>query len=376
MTRPLAILQTCFSASWGGLEMQALELSEGLRDRGHRIVLATQPGSRLAREAAGRGLSVVRLNVTGYAHPVLAWRLHNTLRAYDIDIVHCQHSRDLATVVPALHMTRKNLPLVLSKRVGSYILKKDAFHRFTHRRIGVVLAISDVIHRNVIATTPVPPERVLTLHDAVDTERFSPAHADRFAVRREAGIPDDAVVVGFVGRFSPGKGVEELLHAAQRVTQRHPEVRFLIVGEASHGEESYGHAIHDLAGQLGLRDAAVFMGYRNDVPAVMASFDILAFPSHAESFGVVLIEAMAMGKPVVSTNCDGVLDIVVDGMTGIYVPPKDAGALADGLERLVTDPSLRRQMGDAGRARVLQLFDRNVQLDLLEEVYYRLLKQC
>jgi glycosyltransferase involved in cell wall biosynthesis len=89
-----------------------------------------------------------------------------------------------------------------------------------------------------------------------------------------------------------------------------------------------------------------------------------------------LIEAMAMGKPVVSTNCDGVLDIVVDGMTGIYVPPKDAGALADGLERLVTDPSLRRQMGDAGRARVLQLFDRNVQLDLLEEVYYRLLKQC
>ncbi len=375
MTRPLAILQTCFSPSWGGLEMQALELSEGLRDRGHRIVLATQPGSRLAREAVLRGLSVVLFDVTGYAHPVLAWRLHTTLLAYDIDIVHCQHSRDLATVVPALHMTRKPIPLVLSKRVGSYIRKKDPFHRFTHRRIGVVLAISEVIHRNVIETTPVPPERVLTLHDAVDTERFSPATTDHFAVRREAGIPDDAVVVGFVGRFSPGKGVEELLHAAQRVTQRHPHVRFLVAGETSHGEESYGQSIHDLAGQLGLQDSVVFMGYRNDVPAVMAGFDILAFPSHAESFGVVLIEAMAMGKPVVSTNCDGVLDIVVDGVTGIYVPPKDAGALAEGLERLAADPTLRRQMGNAGRARVLQLFDRKVQLDKLEQVYYKLVEQ-
>ena len=372
-TRPLSILQTCFSRSWGGLEMQALELSVGLQERGHRITLAAPPGSRLAVEAVRHHVPLLPLNVTGYFHPLLLRRLRASLRSGAVDIIHCQHSRDLATVVPAMQMSGRTIPIVLSKRVGSYIAKKDLFHRYTHDAISRVLAISNVIHRNVIATTPVSPERVLTLHDAVDTSVFSAETVDRFKVRREAGIPDDALVVGFVGRFSPGKGLEDLLQAAHLLQPHHPAVRYLIVGEASHGEESYADAIHELSRRLDLQDVAVFAGYRSDVPSVMASFDILAFPSHAESFGVVLIEAMAMGKPVVSTNCDGVLDIVLDGTTGITVPPKDPPALAHGLEQLIADADLRRRMGAAGRVRVLEHFDRTVQLRKLEEIYYSLL---
>ena len=371
--QPLTILQTCFSRSWGGLEIQALELSIGLRERGHHVTLAAPPGSRLATEAAGNGLAVVLLDVTGYVHPVLVWRLRNILRSTGADIIHCQHSRDLATVVPALQMSGRPIPLVLSKRMGSYIVKRDIFHRYTHRRISRVLAISEVIHRNVIDTTPVPPERVLTLHDAVDTSLYSLDRVDRWAVRRDTGVPDNAIVVGFVGRFSPGKGLEDLLHAAGILRERYPSVRYLIVGEASHGEEVYADSIRDLARRLNLNDVVVFTGHRTDIPAVMASFDILAFPSHAEAFGVVLIEAMAMQKPVVSTNCDGVVDIVVDGVTGVSVPPKDPQAFARGLERLIADAGLRRRMGDAGRARVLERFDRSVQLQRLEEVYRELL---
>ena len=102
---------------------------------------------------------------------------------------------------------------------------------------------------------------------------------------------------------------------------------------------------------------------------MMASFDILAFPSHAESFGVVLIEAMAMEIPVVSTNCDGVVDIVVEGETGIYVRPRAPGELARALIRLIDDPSLRKRYGEAGRRRVLELFDRRGQIDRLEGIY-------
>jgi glycosyltransferase involved in cell wall biosynthesis len=371
-TRPLSILQTCFSRSWGGLEMQALELSAGLRERGHRVTLAAPDGSRLALEAVRLNVRLLPLNVSGYFHPLLLARLRKTLRADAVDIIHCQHSRDLATVVPAMQTCGRTIPIVLSKRVGSYIAKKDLFHRYTHRALSRVLAISTVIHQNVLDTTPVPPERVLTLHDAVDTSLFSAEAVDPFTVRREAGIPDDALVVGFVGRFSPGKGLEELLQAAHLLLRNYPAVRYLIVGEASHGEKGYADTIHELSRRLGLQDVAVFAGYRSDIPSVMASFDILAFPSHAESFGVVLIEAMAMGKPVVSTNCDGVLDIVLDNLTGITVPPKDPPALAHGLERLITHPDLCRSMGAAGRARVLEHFDRNVQLRKLEEIYYSL----
>lgn len=371
-TRPLSLLQTCFSRSWGGLEMQALELSSALQHRGHHVTLAVPPESRLAQEALRQRIPLLTLDISGYLHPILMGRLRAALRSLSIDIIHCQHSRDLATVVPAMQLCGRKIPIVLSKRMGSYISKKDLFHRYTHNAVSRVLAISEVIHRNVLATLPVTPDRVLTLHDAVDTALFSPDRVDRFAVRREAGIADDCIVVGFTGRFSPGKGLEEFVRAALELHAGYPGVRFLIAGEASHGEEEYARTIRALARPLELKRALVFLGFRADVPAVMASFDVLAFPSHAESFGVVLIEAMAMGIPVVSTDCDGVLDIVVDGVTGIYVPPKDPVALAAGLKQLIANPGLRSSMGGAGRERVLAMFDRTLQLDRLEEIYEKI----
>lgn len=137
--------------------MQALELSAGLQERGHRVTLAAPDGSRLALEAVRHAVPLLPLNVSGYFHPLLVTRLRGALRAEAVDIIHCQHSRDLATVVPAMQMCGRRIPIVLSKRVGSYIAKKDLFHRYTHRAISKVLAISNVIHRNVIDTTPVPP---------------------------------------------------------------------------------------------------------------------------------------------------------------------------------------------------------------------------
>lgn len=371
--QPLNILQTCFSRSWGGLEIQALEISKQLRNRTHRVWLACLPGSRLEAEASVAEVPVVPLNVTGYFHPLTVSRLARFIRREGIDILHCQHSKDIATVVPAKQLSGEGSPIVLSKRVGSYITKKDLLHRYTYRHVDRVLAISDVIRKNVLDTTPVPPEKVVTLHDAVDTEAFSVSRVSRDRVRREFMFTDDTIVVGFVGRFSPGKGHEELLEAAARLNKRYANIRFLVVGEASRGEEAYEQRIKSLCKSLRLDAVVHFAGYRKDIPDVMAAFDIFAFPSHAEAFGVVLIEAMAMEKPVVSTNCDGVLDIVVDGVTGIYVNPRNPSQLAAAIEKLGADPIMREQMGKAGRARVEALFDQRNQIRHIEDMYYELL---
>jgi glycosyltransferase involved in cell wall biosynthesis len=237
------------------------------------------------------------------------------------------------------------------------------------------MAISEVIHKNVLDTTPMTPDRVMTLHDAVDTDLFSLRQVDRNRARREFGFADDLIVIGLVGRFSPGKGHEELLEAATLLSKKYSNIHFLIVGEASQGEERYAQKIRTLSLSLGLEKVVTFSGYRKDIPGVMAALDIFAFPSHAESFGVVLIEAMAMERPVVSTNCDGVLDIVVDGQTGIYVHPRHATELATALARLINDAALREKMGKAGRRRVEELFDQRKQMNKIEEVYYELLEE-
>ncbi len=369
MTSPVSILQTCFSRSWGGLEIQALEVTAQLGKRGHRVVLACSTGSRLAREAKERSIPVTEFGVPGISLPGAVWKISRYIRSNPVQIIHCQHSGDLSAVVPAADIAGSRAKILLSKRVGSYVSKRDPFHRYTYSRVALVLAISEVIHRNVLETTPMSPERVVTLHDAIDAEEFFPASGRGTRVRNEFGYTKENIVVGFVGRFSPGKGHEELLQAAAEVVRAYPHVRFLVAGEASAGEEAYELEIRRLCTSLGLDGVVTFAGFRRDIPDVMASFDILAFPSHAESFGVVLIEAMAMELPVVSTNCDGVVDIVVEGETGLYVHPRAPEELAGALIRLIDDPPLRRRFGEAGRRRVLELFDRRGQIDRLEGIY-------
>jgi glycosyltransferase involved in cell wall biosynthesis len=318
-------------------------------------------------------MNTLSLDVHGYVHPMVVWRLSWFIRRHDVQIIHCQLSKDIATIVPAMKLSGRRVPIILSKRVGSYLSKKDVFHQLTYANVSKVLAISDVIHKNVLDTTPMTPDRVITLHDSIDTDLFSPRRVDRLAIRKEFGLTDTTTVVGFVGRFSPGKGHEELLEAATILSKTRNDVQFLVVGEASHGEERYEQKIRSLSHALGIDHIVTFTGYRNDIPEVMAAFDIFAFPSHAESFGVVLIEAMAMERPVVSTNCDGVLDIVVDGKTGLYVRPRNAPELATALSQLIGDPAIRTTMGKAGRRRVEELFNQRKQMKKLEEVYYELL---
>jgi glycosyltransferase involved in cell wall biosynthesis len=369
----LNILQTCFSNSWGGLEIQTLEVTRKLRERNHHVWLACSRGSRLEQEAHLNNINTVSLDVSGYFHPRIIWQLSRFVKSHRINMVHCQLSKDIATIVPAVRLSGQRVPIVLSKRVGSYVSKKDVFHRFTYAHVSKVMAISEVIHKNVLDTTPMTPDRVMTLHDAIDTDFFSLRQVDRNNARREFGFAADVVVIGLVGRFSPGKGHEEILEAATLLSKKHNNIHFLIVGEASYGEERYAQRIRTLSLSLGLEKLVTFSGFRKDIPEVMAALDIFAFPSHAESFGVVLIEAMAMERPVVSTNCDGVLDIVVDGETGIYVHPRNATELATALSRLITDGALREKMGKAGRRRVEELFDQRKQLNRTEELYYQLL---
>jgi len=370
--RSLRILQSCFSRSWGGLEIQAMEVSLQLQRNGHRVWLACCAESRLVGEARAAELTTVPFDVKGYFHPTIIWQLSRFINRHQVDIIHSQLSRDISTIVPAMKLVRRHIPLLLSKRVGSYISKRDPLHRFTYANVSRVLAISDVIHRNVLETTPIRADRVLTLHDAIDTGRFSLPRADRHGVRSEFHFGDETTVIGFVGRFSPGKGHEEFLRAANLLRKTYDNLRFLIVGEASYGEEAYETDIRGLSQSLGLEDIVTFTGFRKDIPDVLAAFDIFAFPSHAESFGVALIEAMAMERPVVSTNCDGVLDIVVNGETGLFVNPRSPAELADALARLIADPVLRTSMGKAGRERVELLFDQKKQIEKLEDLYREL----
>jgi len=202
----------------------------------------------------------------------------------------------------------------------------------------------------------------------VDVKKFNPAKAERNKVRKEFNIDDEEIIIGMIARFSPGKGHEEFLQSAKLLSSKHKNLKFIVVGEASRGEDEYANSIKSLAENLGIKNI-IFTGFRSDTPDVLSSFDIFIFPSHAEAFGIALIEAMAMEKASVCANADGVLDIAFDGQTNLLFQNKNAEDLANKTELLINDESKRLQMGKAARERVLKIFDLEIITDRTIEFY-------
>ena len=353
--RALTILAACTSRAWGGMEMSLVQTSSRLRARGHRVVPLCAPGSAIEERLRAEGFAPETADLWGKAHPRQAWRLSRLVARLGIDLVHCDWSRDLFTLVPAL-LPHRRVPLVLHKHVGVLAAKRLWVHHGLYARVDRVVAISEVIHRNVVAMHPIDPRKVVTIHNGVDPERYRPDPAARARLRAELGYADGDVVVGIVGRVTPSKGHREFLEMAAQLAPAHPRARFLVVGEATRGEESEGREILDGIAAAGLGDVVKVTGFRGDVPQLLAAMDAFAFPSHNEAFGLALVEAMAAGLPTVSSDCDGVPDIVVEGVTGFMVPARDAAALAAATARLLGDPALRAALGHAGRERVLGHF--------------------
>lgn len=221
------------------------------------------------------------------------------------------------------------------------------------------------------------PEEYTVIHSGMELSRFQEAGtlppAQIVAVREELGIPPEATVVAKISRLEKRKGYPYFLRAAQRVCQscspQQSGVYFLIVGDGPEMEP-----MQALARELGIADQVIFTGYRTDVERMFAAADIVALTSLWEGLPRVLVQAAAVGRPIVTFNCDGAWEIVEEGTTGYIVGMRDEESFARRLERLVADPELRRNMGAAARAKVDESWSREAMARSIEELYRRLLE--
>lgn len=355
------------------MEMYSLQTASVLIKSGFEVDLLCMPNSRLSEEANKCGIPTCQLEFSQYVSPIQFIKLNIILNARKYDLIHAEASRDLWLVVPALKLSLLKTPLILTKHVGSYITKKDFLHRWLYNRVNIALAISSVIKKNLIETTPLTEDKIVLLHNAIDTNKFNPDIVNRRTVRNEFKISDDELLIGMNARFSPGKGHEEFLHAAHDLSARFTNLRFMIVGEPSKGENEYALKIKKMASDLGLDDKVIFTNFRNDIPEILASLDIFAFPSHAEAFGLALIEAMSMRLPSVCSNSDGVLDIAIDNGTSLLFQKENNDDLKLKLSELITHPEKRLQLGNAARQRVIKYFSKELITSQLINIYNQLI---
>jgi glycosyltransferase involved in cell wall biosynthesis len=369
----LRILKVCTSRSWGGMEMSMTTISGRLRERGHDIQPVCFSDSPIHRRLLEMDFRPTTCDLWGKFHPFKAFGLSRLINRHPIDIVHTDYSRDLFTLVPALKWS-KPTPLVLHKHVGTIRPKNLPVHPYLYRNVDFVIAISRVIEKNLLETHPLRPEQVGIIHHGIDMARFVPDAERRQRLRQELGLAGHETLVGIVGRLTESKGHLQFLEVARRILPEFPDTRFVIVGEASRGEDEEANAILDRIEQAQLGDRMILTGYREDVPDLLGAMDLFLFPTHAEAFGLVIVEAMAMGLPVVSADCDGVPDIVQNGVTGILADPRDVTALTAAVTDLLIDGEKRRSFGLAGRHRAQDLFSEEKMCAELERLYRRLLE--
>jgi glycosyltransferase involved in cell wall biosynthesis len=208
----------------------------------------------------------------------------------------------------------------------------------------IAIAVSQSTAEFVIKARKIPPKKVKVVYLGVPLEEFSRERSedDVHGARRELGIPPGDFAIGTVTRLHDSKGNSYLVDAAQLVLRDRPGARFFVVGEGPLREP-----LEEQARALNISERFTFVGFAKDVPRVVSAFDVSVFPSLWEGTPLTVFEALAMGKPIVATDADGLVDVLTHEKDAIIVPKRNARALADGLIRMIDEPDTRRRLGAA-----------------------------
>jgi glycosyltransferase involved in cell wall biosynthesis len=330
---------------YGGPQ-QVIYLIRALAERGHESVLVCPPGSGIDQAARMDGIHVQNLFCAGDLDLPFAYRLTQYLRELQPDLVHC-HSRRGADMLGGMAANFADIPALVSRRVDNTEMRLVAALRY--RPFRKIIAISETIAQ-VLREHGVDDDRIEVIRSAVDTEQLGRT-PDCGKVRAEFAVPGDACVVAAAGQLIPRKGHRYLLQAVADLRHRYPQLRVVIFGE--------GYLNNQLRAQtasLGLGDIVQFAGFRDDLDDFMSCMDIFAHPALAEGLGVATLKAAAAAVPVVGFAAGGLPEAVIDGETGLLVPPEDTDALSRALAALIDDPARRTALGAAGQVRMQNEF--------------------
>ncbi len=353
------------STAMGGQELAVLLHAEGLRKRGHDVTLILEPGSSILAKAVAQGLRVEPVGMSRARYPLAIGAFRNILAREHPALLHVNSSRDSWIGGVAARLVSPRVKVVRSRHISTP-LNRTPTTRLLYRRLMdfVIVTGSETTRRGLIERDGLKPETVAAFPIGIDVAEFTPGRPDR-DLRQELNLPKEHRLVGLISYLRSYKGHEYFIEAAALVLAQAKDVTFLIVGE---GPEE--HRLRDRIASLGLSSKVRMLGFRDDLLNVFRSLDVFVIPSvEGDTIPQVLMQALAMGLPVVSTTVGSIPDVVQEGTTGFVVPPRDAGALAGRILALLDDAALRTDMGRRGRTLVEREYSLSRMLDRLEEVY-------
>src|SRR3989338_4449251 len=351
----------------GGAERELLVMLDRLPQRGYRPIVACQDRGPLVVELERRGIETRMAPMPPWRKLFAYLNRPAAIRAlHDVIAEVCEgliHVNDIWWVPQTLRAVT-GLPAVPIVAHVRQEIEPPKVRRYELDQAGLVFPVSRQIQRS-LERGGVRPERLQTLYSGLDMTRVMDQKSGLDA-RRRFGIPAEAPVLGTVANLFERKGYEVMIEALPMIVKASPAVHYLIVGS---GDAAYEARLRATGEILGLESRVHFAGFQESVYPCLAAMDLYVHPALMEGFGIAVLEAMAIRKPVVATTTGGLPEIVQEGETGMLVPPGDADALAKAVSSLLQDPARCRQLGEAGRARVAAPFTVEAMMDGLVSGY-------
>lgn len=362
------------SVVMGGMEEHVIQLARGLKARGFPVAVmcSGHDGIRQMRDALTESGVDVHLLASLRATPLTAVTrvvaLSRVLRRYQGGLLHLHFTGhtggDLATLAARLAGLRAVVRSVHLPPVAPLRWRDRVVVRLRDRQLSKIICVSEQTRREHLALLGRDERRCVVVHNGVDLGRFNPAvpPAD---VQAEFGIDPAAPIVGTVARLGEArKGIADLISTTALVAQRRPDVRFLIVGDGSLRPQ-----LEAQARAVGVGSKMVFAGHRSDVPQLLAAMAVFASPSLYEACQYNLLEAMAMGRPVVTTPTGVAPEVVADGKSGRLVPIADSAAMANAIVGVLADPASASEMGRRAREVIAAHFSVDAMIDGIVRIY-------
>lgn len=355
----ILLINVNIGIGWGGIESHSDMLAATLAGRGHKVVLGCGVEGSLA-VGTGTVLPARRITIRNAGDIRAVMRILSICRGEDIDVIIANGGREYwPAALAAIFLGKK---IVFVRHQTDRIRKTTGW--LVHNHVTAVVAVSGAV-RQALSASGIRADKITLIHNGIQLEKFDPSHIDREEIRKELGIAAGEFLIGTIGKLNRGKGVYVLLRAVGMIAAENSSVKVVFVGD---GEEREG--LGKEAQRLGIGDRVIFAGVRKDVERMYAAMDIFVLPSTCiEAFGMVLIEAMAMGKAVIGTEIGGIPELISDGKNGLLVPPGDAKALAAAIGKYLTDRDFSARISAAGRQTVESEFSDKTLGDRFEELF-------
>lgn len=342
---------------WRGGQRQSFFLVRELRKMGYRVEFVVQPGSPLEQKAVEAGLPVLPLRMRNELDFPAVWKLAAEMKKRSCRLAHFHEAHGLAIGTAAAR--RAGVPLrFISRRVDFPLRSRSKYTR----EIDGLIAISEGV-RKVLLDSGVPDPLITVIPSGIDFTPFETAGPRDF-LRREFGFAPDEFLVGIVAALEDHKGHTYLIEASKIVRQQAPKVRFIVVGSGSLRMD-----LDRQAKDLGVEDIVFFLGFRDDVPRILASLDMFVLSSHHEGMGSSLLDALASRLPVVATRAGGIPEVIEDRETGLLVPPRDPAALAGAILELYRDRELAARLAGRGLEVVRRKFSAEAMAGKIARLY-------